>query len=60
MLKNITKLIAGLVPGTPVNLAQQKRDFEKRLRAQGYSRTHAKIMTSQHFRKGTQDYANKA
>lgn len=54
MLEALKKKVVGMIPGTPVNLAQKKREFEKRLRAQGYSRTQAMTMTSQHFAKPLQ------
>ena len=51
MLKNALKYIAAKVPGTALNLAQQKRQMETRLRAEGHSRTHAVALVARHFNK---------
>jgi len=53
MFEKATKTIAGLIPGTALNLAQQKRDFERKLKAQGMSRKQAMTATAAHFKKGT-------
>lgn len=49
MLEKILKTLAGHIPGTGANLAQRKREFEKRLRAEGYSRKQALEMTNKYF-----------
>jgi len=49
MFKKTGKKIAALVPGTGANLAQKKRAFERELRKQGFSRSLALTMASQHF-----------
>lgn len=55
MFKKTGKKIAALVPGTGANLAQKKRAFERELRKQGYSRSMAMTMASQHFARNKTD-----
>jgi len=55
-LSKIRKVIAVHVPGTAANVAQVKRAMEKRLRAEGYSRTHAVALVSEHFSKHLKEY----
>ncbi|MDO8262187.1 MAG: hypothetical protein Q7T21_03070 [Gallionella sp.] len=49
MLDALKKKVVGMIPGTPLNIAQQKRAMEKELRKQGYSGTHARGLVSEHF-----------
>lgn len=44
------RAIAAKVPGTVLNVSQQKRVLEKSLRAAGYSRTHAKAIAADRLR----------
>lgn len=46
----IRREIAAHVPGTEINLARQKRQLERQLRADGYSRTHAVAEVAKRFR----------
>ncbi len=55
-LAKICKVIAAHIPGTAVNVAQEKRQMEKRLRAEGHSRTHATALVSQHFAKHLKEH----
>lgn len=53
MLEKAAKTIVSLIPGTALNLAQQKRDFERRARESGMSRKQAMTATAAYFKKGT-------
>ncbi len=55
-LEKIRKVIAAHVPGTAINLAQQKRAMEKRLRAEGHSKKDALVLTVQHFAKQLKEH----
>lgn len=55
-LSKIIKVIAVRIPGTTINVAQAKRAMEKRLRAEGYSKTHAVALVSQHFATRLKDH----
>ena len=46
----LRKLIS-LIPGTALNIAQKKRAFEKKLRAEGYTRTQAATIVANSFNK---------
>jgi len=46
----IHRAIAARIPGTAVNIAEQKRRMERELRAQGHSRGYARAIVSEHFR----------
>lgn len=53
MFEKATKKIAGLIPGTGANIAMQKRAIERRLRAEGFSRTHAAAIVAERFKQST-------
>ncbi|MDO8248945.1 MAG: hypothetical protein Q7T78_04410 [Rhodoferax sp.] len=52
MLEALKKRVVGMIPGTTMNVALAKRQMERELREQGYSRSHAQALASQHFKKG--------
>lgn len=54
MFKKLCKKITAVIPGTAINVAQQKRRMEKELREKGYSRTHAVAVVAEHFKKPLQ------
>lgn len=51
MLEALKKKVSALLPGSPLNVAHQKRNFEQQLRSMGVSRTQAKALASVHFQK---------
>lgn len=49
MFEALKKKVVGMIPGTALNGALEKRQMERDLRRQGYSRSHAQALASQHF-----------
>lgn len=60
MFETLKKKVTGMIPGTPINIAQQKRKMEKELREKGYSRTHAVAVVAAHFKNPCKDNQNVA
>lgn len=50
MLDTIRRNVAALIPGTAINIAQQKRRMERDLQKQGLSRSHAQAIVAEHFK----------
>lgn len=50
MFERLQKKIVGLLPGTALNIAQQKRSVERRLRAEGFSRSAATAEVARRFK----------
>lgn len=50
MLEATIKKIAAVIPGTRLNVALQKRQMDRDLRAAGHSCREAKILVAAHFR----------
>ena len=51
-LARIGRAILARIPGSVANIAAQKRLAEKELRAAGLSRSHARALVSERFRRG--------
>lgn len=49
LIAKIRREIAAHIPGTEINLARQKRQLERQLRADGYSRTAAVAIVARKF-----------
>lgn len=50
MLESLKKKVVGMIPGTPLNTALAKRQMERELRQQGYSRAHALALVHDKFK----------
>lgn len=51
ILHKISRAVAAQVPGTRINIAMKKREYERELRKQGFTWTQVLKMTAERFKK---------